>query len=511
MDLMARIQILNDLKDYEGIVEAIAELDEDQMTPELVSEAARAYLNMAEGKDRDLYILALQLLESVNEPLAEDHKWNYRMGFANYWLDRDGDAARYFRKALELMPDDRESQKLLDDCSERLSLPRFQESFRERVHDTWLDFQENEAELRSMIQADIADIRPSVEDGTENEDASDTVIQRCDELLSRAFSNSSFELGFNGKKYVLTLTCEDGPAEVFKLVYFKEHAPASVLERWDVEIGRQVDTSFALDIDDEQVTADSVRCWAEWDEDNVQIALYADAVKPFLENGLHDQAWWIISALLDHTLGEICAMDLINEFSVLDAPKDTDGIPLSSLPIVLEKAGFDLSNDPTRITDTYTVYENEPDTDEEADWRLDVVKGYTNCPPLLDGYYLGEDYLMDSFHNDGAVPGFFCWPMEAIEGTDKAAAVEDFRDKLESAILKHAGSNSVTFIGGAVGLFAGYLDFIAWDLDEVLEAAEAGFAELNMPAGVFHTFRREAETIGVVEEEDEADHQHDED
>ena len=151
MDLMARIQILNDLKDYEGIVEAIAELDEDQMTPELVSEAARAYLNMAEGKDRDLYILALQLLESVNEPLAEDHKWNYRMGFANYWLDRDGDAARYFRKALELMPDDRESQKLLDDCSERLSLPRFQESFRERVHDTWLDFQENEAELRLSL------------------------------------------------------------------------------------------------------------------------------------------------------------------------------------------------------------------------------------------------------------------------------------------------------------------------------------------------------------------------
>lgn len=514
MDLMARIQILNDLEDYEGIVEAIAELDEDQMTPELVSEAARAYLNMAEGKDKDLYALALQLLEPVSEPLAQDHNWNYRMGFANYWLDREGDAARYFRKALELMPDDEESRKLLDDCLERLSLPRFEESFRERVHEAWVGFQENEAELRSMIQADMADIQPPDEEG-DDEDEPDPVIQRCDELLSRAFANASFELGFNGKKYVLTLTSEDGPAEVFKLVYFKEHAPEAVLEHWDIEIGRQVDPTFALDIDDVQVTADNVRCWAEWDEDNVQIALYADVVTPFLENGLQDQAWWIMSALLDHTLGEICAMDLVNEFTVLDQPKDTAGIPLSSLPVVLQKAGFDLTNDPARIMETYVVYENEPDTDEDADWRLDIVKGYTNCPLLLDGYYTGEDYLMNSFHNDGAVPGFFCWPMEAIEGSDKAAAVEDFRDKLESAILKRAGSNSVTFIGGAVGLFAGYLDIIAWDLDEVLEAAEAGFAELNMPAGVFHTFRREAETIGVVEEdgeieeEDGENHRHD--
>lgn len=503
MDVMARIRIMNDLEDYEGIVEAIAELDEDELTPELVSEAARAYLNMAEGRDRDLYAAALQLLESVREPLSEDHSWNYRMGFANYWLDREGDAARYFKKALELMPEDDESQKLLDDCQMRLSMPQFEEPFRERVRETWLRFQEDEAELRSMIQADLASEEPS--DDAED-DETDGVIQKCDELLSHAFSNSSFELGFNGKKYVLTLTSEDGPAEVFKLIYFKEHAPASILEEWDIEIGRQVDPHFALDIDEAQLTAQDVRCWAEWDEDNVQIALYADAVKPFLDNGLQDQAWWIMSALLDHALGEICAMDLINEFTVLDAPKDTAGIALSALPVVLEKAGFDLSNDPSRITETYTVYESEPDTDEDADWRLDVVKGYTNCPSILDGYYTGEDYLMNSFHNDGAVPGFFCWPMEAIEGTDKAAAVEEFRDKLESAILKQAGSNSVTFIGRAVGLFAGYLDFIAWDLEEVLEAAEAGFDELNMPAGVFHTFRRDAETIGVVDEGDADEH-----
>ena len=503
MDLMARIQIMNDLEDYEGIVEAIAELDENEITPELVSEAARAYLNMADGRDRDMYAAALQLLESVREPLAEDHKWNYRMGFAHYWLDHEGDAARYFKKALELMPEDDESRKLLDDCQLRLSMPRFEESFRERVHNTWLRFQEDETELRAMIQADLATEALSDDDG---EDQTDGVIQRCDELLSHAFSNSSFELGFNGKKYILTLTSEDGPAEVFKLVYFKEHAPASILADWDIEIGRQVDPNFALEIDDAQLTAQDIRCWAEWDGDNVQVSLYADAVKPFLDNGLQDQAWWIMSALLDHTLGEICAMDLINEFTVLDAPKDTAGIPLSTLPVVLKKAGFDLGNDPSRITETFTVYESEPDMDEDADWRLDVVKGYTNCPSILDGYYNGDDYLMNSFHNDGAVPGFVCWPMEAIEGTDKAAAVEEFRDKLESAILKRAGSNSISFLGGAVGLFAGYLDFIAWDLEEVLEAAEAGFNELHMPAGVFHTFRRDAETIGVVDDEEADGH-----
>ena len=43
-------------------------------------------------------------------------------------------------------------------------------------------------------------------------------------------------------------------------------------------------------------------------------------------------------------------------------------------------------------------------------------------------------------------------------------AILDFRDNLRDAILRDAGEEAVTFLGGATGLYCGYLDFIAWDL-----------------------------------------------
>ncbi|MGI6591459.1 MAG: hypothetical protein ACOX1O_07660 [Eggerthellaceae bacterium] len=497
MDLENQIRIWNSLEDYESIIEAIGQLDADEITPELISEAGKAYCNLANGEDRDLLKMGLDLLSSVEDELSDDHHWNFRMGFANYWLDREGDAVPYFRKALELMPDDQQSQQLLDDCLDRIALPEFDQTFRDRVQSAWREFLDEESSIRSMIQAEIA--------GTETEDPeddeADSVAEKMDGILSHALYNSSFELGFDGKSYELTLTSDAGPAEVFKLRYFKEHAPKEVFEHWKVNLGRQVDPSFTIEINGEELTAKDIRVWTEWDDDGVSLSLYGKQVVPLLHDD-PDQAGWVFSALLDHTLGEICAMDLVNELTLLDEPQDEGGMPLSNLPTALFKAGYSLSNDIERMTDIPTEYECEPIEDEEADWRLDVTKGVITCPALLSEYYEGEDDVMNSFHDDGAVPGFICWPIEAVEGNNRVDALRSFSDKLEEGILKRAGSSSVTFIGHATGLYAGYLDFIAWDLPEVLEAAETTLNELHMPEGAFHTFRREGETFSVVDDDE---------
>lgn len=504
MNLKDQIRVWNDMEDYDSIINCLQDLDEDQITPELVSEVARAYINMGDGNDDDLHRIALEMLESVAEPLAEDHDWNYRMGLVNYLLDREGDAVPYLRHALELKPDDADSKDLLADCMEDLTQPDFDFPFSERVRRTWEEFESQEAQLRTLMQADMAGEKPEVQQA-DDDDEPGTPIEMCDEILSEAFADSSFELGYDGTKYILTLTADDGPAEVFRLQYFKEHAPESVLKHWTVNVGRQVDTDFTVEVEGRDLNASQVRCWAHWDEDSVQVSLYAEELAPVFEAEQPEQAGWIMSALLDHTLGEMCALDLIDSFEVLSEPQDTQGIPLSNLPAVLTKAGFDLSNDPARITDAEVVYQaNEPDRDEDADWRLDITEGVTKCPSVIFGYYEDDDQVMNQFHNDGAVPGFFCWPREAVEGADNEAAVKEFTDKLETAILKNAGSNAVTFIGRATGLYAGYLDFIAWDLEEVLEAAESAMNDLGMADGVFHTFRRQADTLSVVGDDDES-------
>ncbi len=55
--------------------------------------------------------------------------------------------------------------------------------------------------------------------------------------------------------------------------------------------------------------------------------------------------------------------------------------------------------------------------------------------------------------------------------------------------------NAVTFLGGASGLYSGYLDFIAWDLPPVLDAAKTFFAESGLSWAGFRVFRR---TVGAV-------------
>jgi len=82
---------------------------------------------------------------------------------------------------------------------------------------------------------------------------------------------------------------------------------------------------------------------------------------------------------------------------------------------------------------------------------------------------------MDAFHKDGAVPGFFCYPTDDFTGEERAKNMLDFRDALEEAVLEKAGEDAVTFLGGASGLYCGYLDFIAWDLPAVMDAAREFF------------------------------------
>ena len=59
---------------------------------------------------------AIALLKPHEEYFAEDYYWNFRMGYSYYYLDQEGRALPYFRKALEKLPGDEDTQKLIDDC-----------------------------------------------------------------------------------------------------------------------------------------------------------------------------------------------------------------------------------------------------------------------------------------------------------------------------------------------------------------------------------------------------------
>ncbi len=90
-------------------LEALPELNYDQ-----IGQLARAYNNI------DNYDKAMELLDRVREQGEADPLWQYRRGYALYYLDREEEGAACFEKAIELGGEDADTRELLDMCQEEI-------------------------------------------------------------------------------------------------------------------------------------------------------------------------------------------------------------------------------------------------------------------------------------------------------------------------------------------------------------------------------------------------------
>ena len=112
--------------------------------------------------------------------------------------------------------------------------------------------------------------------------------------------------------------------------------------------------------------------------------------------------------------------------------------------------------------------------------------------------------LVDMYHADGIAAGFLAYPLTDALRADSEAPLA-FRDALMEAVLDAAGADAVTFLGGATGTDCGYLDFLAWDLRAVLDAAVHFFQKTKLPWAVFHSFRRDANSVSLFDRTEEED------
>ena len=489
MDILEQCQKWHEQGKHQKIIDALEAIPAQERTPEMDSELARAYNNLADPHKptcREMLKKALALLKPHEEYFQGDHYWNFRMGYSYYYLDQEGRALRYFEKALEARPDDEDTKEFIEWCRKGISLPQFSECFRERTENWWETFAEMEAELRQMMDDDKDHTR-----GAE-------LVSQMQETLNLVFDEISFEMGFNGEKYELILTPEGDKVKLFELIYFQKHASKEVLEHWNILVGRQPLQNIGLRTEDGwNISGDDVQIWLEEQgENSFAISAYCEKLLPMLREA-EGRVWWMLTTLTDQVLGEIPHMRYIDGFDVLEEPKAEPSFPLSQLPDKLKEKGANLTTDPEAYLESYLGYEMKPNEDPDADWRLDVMVGSTCCVPLINGYLNADNDFMDDLHADGAVAGFFCYPLDTLreeEGTEK---IFDFRDKLEELFTTGDGPEVLTLIGGATGLFCGYVDFIAWDIRTALQMAKEFFEDSGIPWASFHTFRREAGTVNL--------------
>ena len=494
MELLEQCQQWFEQDEAQKVIDALEAIPAGERTPELDSELAKAYIAIAEMGDREPFEKALELLAPHETYFAGDHCWNYRIASAYYYLDEEGPALRYFEKALEARPGDNDTQEYINDCRRRLSLPRFEKNFRERTQEGWAAFSQIEAELRQIIDTD------------ETHQRGEELVEKCGNALKTALRDTSFELGFNGEKYELILSPEGLRSRLFPLVYFQKQAPESVLEHWNIWVGRQPCEGFELRAGEIEVRAEDVQMWAEETEDHqVSLVLYCEKLTPLLKEDT-DKVWWALSMLVDQTIGEVSAIAFVAGFDVYAQPKDEPAKLLSELPELLQSMGLSLWRDGgDYLENSYRAYELEPVQDPDADWRLDVYTGSCRLPVLINDYLTARADTVDEYHRDGIAAGFLCYPVDGFAGEDRAEQILQFRDDLRDAILEKAGAEAVTFLGGATGLYYGYLDFLAWDLPAVLDAARDFFEDSQIDQGGFHTFRRDVGTVRLWEKEIEPD------
>lgn len=351
--------------------------------------------------------------------------------------------------------------------------------FSERVEEGWQSFQEGEGRLREMLN---------------ERQSGEAVAELCRQLLAPAFTEPYFELGFNGSRYELILSPDGDRSRIFKLLYFADKAPEEVRRYWDILVGRQPASGFVLRMHDRDIGTADARVWVEEMEDQqIGLSIYCEKLIPlFMEN--ENQAYGLMYVLLDQAIGELSAIRYVRDMKLLETPLEGEDISLDSLQEYLLKDRKPVAADD--ICQWYSAYKMQPAEEENWDLREDVIAGVTTCFPVISAYYREEDSIMEEFCQDGAVPGFFYYSLNGIPRNE----ILDLRDWLEQEI-SHKCKDTVLFTGGATGVWYGYLDFIAWNLTAVLDAAVEVFGDSSVREAHFHTFRRKEGSILMKEEE----------
>jgi hypothetical protein len=476
------------------IIKLLESLPPHKLTNERVGWLARAYNNLAAQDDNpEHYETAIRVLESVRDEATEkDELWNHRMGFALYQLDREGEAAEYFIRTLEGEPYESlaaDTKEMLADCYKYLAFPRYTKgSFADRVEKAWEAFAEQEAELRQLV---------------DNGASGDEIQELAFSSLKLAFPNLAFEIGSQNYHIILSA---DGTWMLYPLFrFFLSRMPESVREHWKFSVGRTANPDLYVDFGEGVISAEEVLVYFTKDEggESISVGVY----HPLLLEG-DSPAWWRAEVLVDNAVGELVNTEFISVINVLEeAPSEEDSFKLSELRDMLAML---YSKDPrwenidVILQGTMNYRFGDQEDIKPTDLRLDIQTGTTAIPRLVSEFAKDESGLMDLFHRFGCVGGFFAFDvpgLDEMEEAEREAAIDAACSALENHLRTHPKGYYADFIGRAVGRFHVYVDFLAFDIQKVCDAAFEFFKQYDTSFAAFQTYRRDVDFFNMKKTE----------
>lgn len=428
-ELMKQIDEWHKAEKHQEIIDALEQIPEAERDFETTSLLARAYNNIEE------YAKAAELLEFVKEEGAEDERWNFRMGYAQYFLNNYREALDYFSKARELNPEDEDTLSFIRQCNMHLPLTR-------RVKEFWNWFVENEEKLSGMMNPK----------SMEEADAFMEFISEGTNLISE-------DMHFNiGGDHEFTFSVEGWPDLFIIYPYIISCMPECLKGKWKFfpfnpgKVG-----SFAYRVHDTDVDMGKIMVKASYDEkrENFNIRYYDKNLCALPEENSDGN----FHVILELVLGEGVSFKYVN--GIERASGIEEGmIALSGLRQHIEETvkshGHEFFENPK---DVYTGYQLTPKESDEL--RFDVIVGSTCLSSIVADYYHGSTELFDHANGFGVQALYIVFQNGA--GEDNILNFRhDLEDRITEEILEPGNLGVIT--GGATGTEYSYIDLFVYDL-----------------------------------------------
>lgn len=428
-ELMKQIDEWHKAEKHQEIIDALEQIPEAERDFETTSLLARAYNNIEE------YAKAAELLESAREEGAEDERWNFRMGYAQYFLNNYREALDYFSKARELNPEDEDTLSFIRQCNMALPLTR-------RVKEFWNWFVENEEKLSGMMNP------KSMEEAA-----------AFMEFISKGTNLISEDMHFNiGGDHEFTFSVEGWPDLFIIYPYIISCMPECLKGKWKFfpfnpgKVG-----SFTYRVHDTDVDMGKIMVKASYDEkrENFNIRYYDKNLCALPEENSDGN----FHVILELVLGEGVSFKYVN--GIERASGIEEGmIALSGLRQHVEETVKSHSHEFfENPKDVYTGYQLPPKESDEL--RFDVIVGSTCLDSIVADYYHGSTEIFD--HADGfGVQALYMVFQNGVGEDNILNFRHDLEDRITEEILEPGNLGVIT--GGATGTEYSYIDLFVYDL-----------------------------------------------
>lgn len=473
------MEALNELSEYQRIIDLLEALPPEKRTWRLSGELARAYNNLAEPGDDELFERSIEILGASRSAAGSTFLWNYRMGYALYFLDRDGEALRFFERALEKKPGDEDAIARLEAARRGVTLPIFLKPFRNRVKLVWRRFSEEASIVMDLLrEGRMVEAR-----------------ERAERIFHPVAMNWGFGLGLDEDGRGLLFFSPKGRlSEAFPLVHFADRMPEALKEKWSLKLGRGPGIQVGSGAFRSGIRPEELTLWVDQEDSGWRVSFYAESFRGISE----DDAQAIfedLGTMIEDAVGEAVSMRLVCGISIMKTKRDEPGIRMNELArwfhehvpmsadfnmhlVIREKLEFWLKPDP-----------------RAAELYFDIGPGFTQCAVFMNEYRADEAEALDAFQRIGAAAGFLAFefaPDEDREARDESErrAIADFK----AAMAEFPEEGMVC--GEAQSKDRAYVEVMLWDSRVFLSRAAAWLERYpGIERALFRTWRRRAGNV----------------